>query len=75
MVIELDAELERMLGEVAGRNGIAPEVLATRLLRKQLFPTRPEPRDEWERQLWSVAIDCGVSLSAEALTSDGIYED
>lgn len=33
-----------------------------------------EPRDDWERLLLSVARDCGVSLSNEALSSEGIYD-
>ncbi len=33
-----------------------------------------QPRDEFERLLMSLGTDCGVSLSDEALSSDGIYE-
>jgi hypothetical protein len=33
-----------------------------------------EPRDEWERRLRQAASDCGVSLSDEAVSSEGIYE-
>ncbi len=33
-----------------------------------------EPRDEWERRLRAAASDCGVSLSDEAVSSEGIYE-
>ena len=33
-----------------------------------------EPRDDWERLLLSVARDCGVSLSNEALSSEGLYD-
>ncbi len=34
----------------------------------------PEPRDDWERLLREAATDCGVSLSDEDLSSEGIYE-
>ena len=33
-----------------------------------------EPRDEWERHLRQAASDCGVSLSDEALSSEGLYD-
>ena len=33
-----------------------------------------EPRDEWERRLRQAALNCGVSLSDEALSSEGLYE-
>lgn len=32
------------------------------------------PRDDWERRLLAVATDCGVSLSNEVLSSDGLYD-
>ena len=33
-----------------------------------------EPRDEWEWRLREAASDCRVSLSGEAVGSEGIYE-
>jgi hypothetical protein len=33
-----------------------------------------EPQDEWERRLRALAMDCGVSLSNEALGSEGLYD-
>jgi hypothetical protein len=33
-----------------------------------------QPRDEWERGLLAAASDCGVSLSNEAVSSEGLYE-
>ena len=32
------------------------------------------PRDDWERRLLAIGTDCGVSLSDEALSSDGLYD-
>jgi hypothetical protein len=32
-----------------------------------------EPLDEWEEDILSLAMDCGVSLSDEAVSSEGIY--
>ncbi len=76
MVITLDAELEAALNEVARRQGVAPEVLALNALRECFLGAPPllEPQDEWERRLRSVATDCGVSLSNEAVSSEGIYD-
>jgi hypothetical protein len=31
-------------------------------------------QDEWLRQLRALATDCGVSLSNEALSSEGLYD-
>lgn len=75
MVITLDAELEAALKEAARRQGIEPEVLVLNTLR-QRFPTPAllEPRDDWERGLRALAMDCGVSLSNEALSREEMYD-
>jgi hypothetical protein len=31
-------------------------------------------RDDWERKLFAIGQDCGVSLPPEALTGEGLYE-
>lgn len=72
MVITLSPELEAVLGERARRRGIAPEVLAMEVLRERFLPI--EPRDEWERQLLGMALDCGVSLPDEALSREQLYD-
>jgi len=33
-----------------------------------------EPQDGWERRLAAASSPCGVSLSNEAVSSEGIYE-
>ena len=59
----------------AGRRGVAPELLAVELLRRYLLPAAPPiPIDEWERRLFAAAVDCGVSVSDTALSSEGLYE-
>ena len=75
MVITITPELEAALKEQAQKRGVNPEELALSVLR-QLFvrPALLEPRDEWERRLRSAASDCGVSLSNEAVSSEGLYE-
>jgi hypothetical protein len=76
MVITVGPDLEAALNEVARKRGVAPEELAINALRERfLAPAlRPQPQDEWERRLRSAATDCGVSLSNEAVSSEGLYD-
>jgi hypothetical protein len=75
MVITLDPELEAALNELARHQGIAPEVLALKVLRERILSMAALlPRDEWERGLLESARDCGVSLSDWAVSSEGIYD-
>lgn len=75
MVITLDSELETALNEVARHKGVAPEVLALNVLRERILDMAVlVPRDEWERELLALAIDCGVSLSNEALSREQLYD-
>jgi hypothetical protein len=76
MVINLTPQLEAAISEQAKRRGIAPELLAFEALRERFLPNEPpiEPRDEWERGLLAIATDCGVSLSNEAVSSEGLYD-
>jgi hypothetical protein len=76
MVITPDPELEAALTAAAQKQGVAPDALALEALRQKFLP-RPlpfEPRDEWERTLLGAASDCGVSLSHEAVSSEGLYD-
>ena len=75
MVITLEPDLESALNDLARKQGVAPEVLALNALREKFLAraTRVEPRDEWERRLLEAASDCGVSLSNEAVSSEGLY--
>ena len=76
MVIPIQSDLESALTVAARKQGVSPEELAITALRQRFIP-RPlpfEPRDEWERGLLEAAIDCGVSLSNEAVSSEGLYD-
>ncbi len=72
MVITLDAELEAAVKNAAEKQGETPESLVVTALRRRYLPFLP--KDEWERQLLTIGIDAGVSLSDKALSSEGIYE-
>jgi hypothetical protein len=75
MVINLPPPLEAAISEGARRRGVTPEVLALEALREHFLPAAVlQPRDEWERRLLEAATDCGVSLSNEALSSEGLYD-
>jgi hypothetical protein len=76
MVIKLNSQLESILTAEARRLGITPEELAVRSLQSHFLaqPAPVVPHDEWERNLFRSAVDCGVSLSDEALSSEGLYE-
>jgi hypothetical protein len=75
MTITVGPELEAALKEEARKQGIAPQVLALSALHQRFHvPGLEEPRDDWERRLREAATDCGVSLSDEAVSSEGIYE-
>ncbi len=76
MTIKLSPELEAALSEQARRCGMAPEELAVKALQARFLPkvSSIEPRDDWERKLFEAATDCGVSLSDEAVSSEGLYE-
>jgi hypothetical protein len=77
MVIKIEPDLEAALAEQAKQQqqGVAPEDLAVRALRDRfLAKTMRVPRDDWERRLREIATDCGVSLSNQAVSSEGIYD-
>lgn len=76
MVITLGPDLAAALNDSARKQGISPEELAIKALRDRFLAPglRVQPRDEWERGLLAAASDCGVSLSNEAVSSEGLYE-
>jgi hypothetical protein len=76
MTIKLTPQLEAALSEHAKQRGVAPEILALDALRDRFLPNASSigPQDEWERKLFGAALDCGVSVPALALSSDGLYE-
>ena len=76
MVITLGPDLESALDDLAHKQGVAPEDIALHALRERFLAPVPQvqPRDEWERRLFEAATDCGVALSHEAVSSEGLYE-
>ena len=74
MVLNISSELEAVLNETASRQGVTAEELAIKTLKDRFIRPRIEPRDEWGRILLRAASDCGVSLSNEAVSSEGLYD-
>ena len=79
MTITLTPDIEQILMNEAERKGTTPEELALTKLRLPLRldhrDTLPPPRDDWERELRSIAVDCGVSLTDEQVSRDSLYDD
>jgi hypothetical protein len=76
MTITLGPDLEAALNMVAKRVGMAPDVLALNALRERFLSpsTGIQPQDEWEQRLLGLAVNCGVSLTDEALSREQLYE-
>lgn len=75
MVLHLPPEVESALAEQARRRGVPTETWAVDVLKRHLVAVEsPVPIDEWERGLFSNAVDCGVSVPDAALSSDQLYD-
>lgn len=75
MVIRISHELETVLSEHARRQGVSAKDLALAALQDRFLPNpEADSRDDRERRLRRLAVDCGVSLSDAAVSSEGIYE-
>ena len=80
MTITLTPDLERIVLQKAHDEATTPEAVVLNVIRETLGK-RPsalagliEPRDEWERRLLNVGTPCGVSVSDETLSSEGLYD-
>jgi hypothetical protein len=74
MVLSISSDLEAVLKEVASRHGVTAEELAIKALKDRFMRPRIQPRDDWGRTLLAASSDCGVSLSDEAVSREGIYD-
>lgn len=79
MTITLTPEIEQQLTEEAQTKGTTPEALALTKLRLpapiDYRDTLPPPRDDWERELRSIGVPCGISLTDEQVSRDALYDD
>ena len=83
MTITLTPDLEKEVSKRAQQLGTTPERLVLEKLNEGFAMTAVggeelhipfEPQDEWEHRLLSIGTPCGVSLSNEAVSSEGLYE-
>jgi hypothetical protein len=74
MVLNISSDLEAVLNEAAMRQGVTAAELAIKTLKDRFARPRIEPRDDWGRTLLAASSDCGVSLSDEAVSREGIYD-
>jgi hypothetical protein len=80
MNVTLTPDLEQALVQRARQHGTTPEAVVLDAIREKLGPEPAElakilePRDEWEERLLRVGTPCGVSVSDEALSSEGLYD-
>ena len=79
MMITLTPDIEQILTKAAERQGTTPEALALTQLRS-LAPidyrdTLPPPISEWQRELRSIGVPCGVSLTDEQVSRESLYDD
>jgi hypothetical protein len=79
MTITLTPDIEQMLTREAEETGTTPEALALAKLRVpapvDYRATLPPPRDDWERELRSIGVPCGVSLTDEQVSRESLYDD
>lgn len=76
MVINPDLQLENAIRAAAEKWAASPERFALVVLRAHFLPSSLpfEPRDDWERALLSIGVDCGVSPPDSAFTSEELYD-
>ena len=76
MQVTLPTELERVAVEQARRTGQSTQDFVLGVLRRSLLSPNSTPTNEqeWRRQLTAATVDCGTSLSGEALSSEGLYD-
>ena len=81
MTIALTPDLEQKLARKAQELGTTPENFVLSKIQEEFAPPTgyrdalPPPRDDWERELRSIAVDCGVSLTDEQVSRDSLYDD
>jgi hypothetical protein len=83
LTITLTPDIEQEVSKRAQELGTTPERLILDKLHDEFAVVNPageqgtwpfEPQDEWERRLLNIGKNYGVSLSNEAVSSEGLYE-
>ncbi len=78
MTITLSPEMQATLERESRQQGTTPESLVMAALCEKfalpLIAPQTQAQDDWEKLVLGIGTDCGVSLSHEALSSEGVYE-
>lgn len=80
MTINLSADLEAAVADEAQRLGTTPDRIVELALQERLRPqvVQSSPRapnpDERLQRILAATKECGISLSNEALSSEGLYD-
>ena len=75
--VTLTPKLEQAVVDRAQLAGTSPQEFVLGILEKSLLPAsgvNHSSIDEWEQALLAASVDCGVSLSDEAVSSEGLYD-
>ncbi len=80
MTLTLAPDIETLVTETARERGKTPGEFIDHFLRENLMPKPRQPingitpRDDWEERILKLGAPSGVSLSNEAVSSEGIYD-
>lgn len=74
MTLTLPEDLRAALEAWATIRQTTPEEVALDVLTRNLKPPPFVPRNEWERNLLAIGVDCGVSLTNEQLSREVMYD-
>ncbi len=80
MTITLTPDLEKVVLQKAHEQRTTPEAVVLNAIREKLalgpseLARSLEPRVEWVRRVLRVGTPCGVSISDQALSSEGLYD-
>jgi predicted transcriptional regulator len=78
MTITLPPDIEQALAEQARKQKTTPEMLVLEALQEKFAlsgsPFSLQALDDWEQLILSLGTDCGVSMSHQMLSSEGLYE-
>ena len=80
MKIPLTPDLEQAIARKAQQENTTPEAIVMEAICEKLgldpaaLQKILDPRDEWEKRLQRLGTRCGVSMSDEDLSSEGLYD-
>jgi hypothetical protein len=80
MTIRLTSDLEEMIRKQADERRTTSEAIIMDVLRERFLrpsggaPSSRQPADDLRARLQRLATHCGVSLSDEAVSGEGLYE-